>query len=169
MEGSRKYINPYLAGVLLGLVIIASFFFTRFDLTSEKRYTLSDATKTLIKELDDIVYFKVYLDGEFPAGFKKLRNETKEMLDEFRAYNKNIQYEFINPSESEDKSIRTGLLLTAGLVAGEALTGVLIAVLIVLGIDLAVFTYAPWWPGLVIWMFIALLLAYIPIRHLKKL
>ncbi|MFC2111601.1 gliding motility-associated ABC transporter substrate-binding protein GldG, partial [Bacteroidota bacterium] len=72
-------------------------------------YTLSEATKTLVKELDDIVYFKVYLDGDFPAGFKKLRNETKEMLDEFRAYNKNIQYEFINPSASEDKTIRTGL------------------------------------------------------------
>ena len=83
--------------VIISLNIIASFYFTRFDLTSEKRYTLSDATKTLIKELDDIVYFKVYLDGDFPAGFKNLRNETKEMLDEFRAYNKNIQYEFINP------------------------------------------------------------------------
>ncbi|MCF8297534.1 MAG: gliding motility-associated ABC transporter substrate-binding protein GldG [Saprospiraceae bacterium] len=95
--------------IIISINIIASFFFTRFDLTSEKRYTLSKATKTLVKELDDIVYFKVYLDGDFPAGFKKLRNETKEMLDEFRAYNKNIQYEFINPSESEDKSIRTGL------------------------------------------------------------
>lgn len=107
----RQNITQLILGlvIIISLNIIASFYFTRFDLTSEKRYTLSDATKTLIKELDDIVYFKVYLDGDFPAGFKKLKKETKEMLDEFRAYNKNIQYEFINPSESEDKSIRTGL------------------------------------------------------------
>jgi len=65
-----------------------------------------------------------------------------------------------------EKTIRTGLLFTAGLVAGEALMGVLIAVIIVLGIDLTVFTYAPWWPGLLIWIFIAILLGYIPLRHI---
>ena len=54
----------------------------------------------MLKELDDVVYFKVYLEGSFPTGFKRLRNETKEMLDEFRAYaGDNIQYTFINPSE----------------------------------------------------------------------
>lgn len=99
-----------LTALLLAVVIIvllnflASFVFHRFDLTSEKRYTLSDATKTLLGKLDDVVYVKVYLDGDFPAGFKRLRNETKEMLDEFRAYsNDNIEYEFINPSENTDK------------------------------------------------------------------
>jgi putative OPT family oligopeptide transporter len=66
----------------------------------------------------------------------------------------------------EEKTIRTGLLFTAGLVAGEALMGVVIAVLIVLGINLTVFSYAPWWPGLIIWIFIALLLAYIPLREI---
>jgi len=88
--------------VIVVVNLISSNLFTRFDLTSEKRYTLTDATKEVLKNLDDIVYFKVYLEGEFPAGFKRLRRETKEMLDEFRAYNKNIQYEFINPSASED-------------------------------------------------------------------
>ena len=88
--------------VIVVVNLISSSLFTRFDLTSEKRYTLTVATKKLLKNLDDIVYFKVYLEGEFPAGFKRLRRETKEMLDEFRAYNKNIQYEFINPSASED-------------------------------------------------------------------
>ncbi len=68
----------------------------------------------------------------------------------------------------KEKVVRTGLLFTAGLVAGEALTGVVVAVLFVLGINLAVFTEAPWWPGLLIWLFIALLLAYIPIRELLK-
>ncbi len=110
--------------ILLGIVIIilvniiSSFVFTRFDLTSEKRYSLSDATKELLSDLDDIVYFKVYLDGDFPAGFKRLRNETKEMLDEFRAYNDNIQYEFINPSKNQDPKERNDtylLLIERGL------------------------------------------------------
>jgi ABC-2 type transport system permease protein len=89
--------------IVILLNIIGNYVFYRFDLTAEKRYSLSPATKKLLKELDDVVYFQVYLEGEFPAGFKRLRSETKEMLDEFRAYaGDNIQYTFINPSQNED-------------------------------------------------------------------
>ncbi|MBR6878402.1 MAG: gliding motility-associated ABC transporter substrate-binding protein GldG [Bacteroidales bacterium] len=88
--------------IIVVVNIIGSFVFTRFDLTSEKRYTLSNTTKEILKDLDDYVYFKVYLEGDFPAGFKKLRRETKEMLDEFRAYSKFIDYEFINPAQGSD-------------------------------------------------------------------
>jgi putative OPT family oligopeptide transporter len=66
----------------------------------------------------------------------------------------------------KEKAIRTGLLFTAGLVAGEALMGVVVAVLIVLGIQLAIFETAPWWPGLLVFAYIGALLAYIPIREL---
>ncbi|HEX8517929.1 MAG TPA: gliding motility-associated ABC transporter substrate-binding protein GldG [Bacteroidia bacterium] len=91
--------------VIVLLNFVASFVFHRFDLTSEKRYTLSPATKTLLGKLDETIYVKVYLEGEFPAGFKRLRNETREMLDEFRTYsNNNIEYEFINPSANPDKA-----------------------------------------------------------------
>lgn len=90
--------------IVILLNFLGSFVFHRFDLTSEKRYTLSDATKKLLSGIDETVYVKVYLEGDFPAGFKRLRNETKEMLDEFRTYsNNNIEYEFINPSENPDK------------------------------------------------------------------
>jgi ABC-2 type transport system permease protein len=93
--------------ILVLLNLLGSFVFHRFDLTSEKRYSLSPATKDLLKTVDDVILVKVYLEGEFPAGFKRLRNETKEMLDEFRAYaGENLQYEFINPSESPDEKIR---------------------------------------------------------------
>lgn len=92
--------------VIIVVNIIASFMYTRFDLTSEKRYTLSDTSKEILRNLDDYVYFRIYLEGEFPAGFKKLRKETKEMLDEFRAYSKFIDYDFINPSESNDAAER---------------------------------------------------------------
>lgn len=110
MSGGTKNKKRDLTALGLAVVIIlllnfvGSFVFHRFDLTSEKRYTLSDATKNLLSEINDVVYVKVYLDGEFPAGFKRLRNETKEMLDEFRAYsNDNIEYEFIDPSVSDNK------------------------------------------------------------------
>jgi ABC-2 type transport system permease protein len=113
MENKRKSMKrSQLVGFLITVAIvvllnvIGSFVFTRFDLTSEKRYTLSPTTKEILGKLDDYVYFKVYLEGDFPAGFKKLRRETKEMLDEFRAYTKYIDYEFINPSESTDANER---------------------------------------------------------------
>ena len=104
--------------IIVAINLISSIVYTRFDLTAEKRYTLSKETMEVIKNLDDIVYFKVYLEGEFPAGFKRLRRETMEMLDEFRAFNKNIQYEFINPSISTDKKERNDtykLLVQQGL------------------------------------------------------
>ena len=98
--------------------IIASFIFTRFDLTAEKRYSLSPATKKLVSDLNDVVFFKVYLEGDLPAGFRRLSNETKEMLDEFRAYSNKIQYEFANPSENPNQKERNNayrLLVEQGL------------------------------------------------------
>ncbi len=107
-------------GILIILLanFIGSFLFTRIDLTAEKRHSLSSATKELLKNTNDIVFFRIYLDGDFPAGFKRLRNATREMLDEFRAYNKNIQYEFINPSKSDNATERNNtyqLLMEKGL------------------------------------------------------
>lgn len=66
----------------------------------------------------------------------------------------------------KEKIIRTGLLLTAGLIAGEALMGVIVAFLIIGGINLAIFDYPPVWPAILIWLFIAVLLAYIPLREI---
>lgn len=100
--------------VLIAIVVlinfIGSFYFKRFDLTSEKRYTLAESTKTLLQNLDDEVYFKVYFDGDFNPSFTRLRNEAKEILDEFRAYSGNqIQYEFIVPGEGMSGDEKTSL------------------------------------------------------------
>ena len=93
--------------LILLINYIGSTVFSRFDLTSEKRYSISEPSKKLVEELEDVIFFKVYLEGSFPAGFKRLRDETKEMLDEFRAYSGGkIEYEFINPSENPDKKER---------------------------------------------------------------
>ena len=74
-----------------------------------------------------------------------------------------IKQKDVKPKE---KVIRTGLLLTAGLIAGEALMGVIVAFLIIGGINLALFDYPPIVPGILLFFFIALLLAYIPMREL---
>ena len=95
---------------IIAINVLSSFLFTRIDLTTEKRYTLSKATKKILKNIDDVLYFKIYLEGDFPAGFKRLKNETREMLNQFKAYNTLIQYEFINPSEGKNKK-QTNILL----------------------------------------------------------
>lgn len=98
---------------LLSIVLInyiGSFVFTRFDFTSEKRYSLTDATVEQLETLEDIIFVRVYLEGDLPADYKRLRDATKELLDEFRAYAPtNIQYEFIDPSASEDEDTRVAV------------------------------------------------------------
>ncbi|MBN1861446.1 MAG: oligopeptide transporter, OPT family [Candidatus Thermoplasmatota archaeon] len=67
--------------------------------------------------------------------------------------------------QPKDRILRTGLLFTAGLIAGEALTGVIVAFVIIAGLQMTVFTIPPVLPGLLIWLFIALLVFYIPLRE----
>ncbi len=97
-------ISAILAIVVM-LNIVSSFVFQRFDLTSEKRYTLSDYTKTQLSEMEQQIYVTIYLDGrKLPVSFKKMKNSVKELLDEFKIYaDDNIEYEFINPN-SKDKN-----------------------------------------------------------------
>jgi len=98
------------AGIIVAVNVLGGYFFARFDLTSEQRYTLTDTSKQLLKSLDDVVYVKVYLDGDMPAGFRRLRDRTRETLDEFRAFSGNrIEYIFINPSDQPDEKSRNDL------------------------------------------------------------
>jgi ABC-2 type transport system permease protein len=93
--------------IIISINVIAAYFFFRLDLTGEKRYSLAPTTKQQLRELKDVIYFKIYLEGDLPAGFKKLRNSVQEMLDEFRVYAKdNIEYEFIDPSANTDTKAR---------------------------------------------------------------
>jgi ABC-2 type transport system permease protein len=89
--------------LLVFINLILSGYFFRIDMTKEKRYSLSPATKELAAKVNDVMFVKVYLEGEFPAGFKRLSQSTKEMLDEFSIYtNGNLQYEFIDPFADVD-------------------------------------------------------------------
>lgn len=101
----RSHIIEVVAAIfiIIFLNIIGNYLYVRFDLTSEKRYTLSKATKRLLKGIDETVLVRVYLEGnELPPDFVRLQNETKEMLNQFRAYNKYIEYEFVNPTDFDD-------------------------------------------------------------------
>lgn len=98
-----------LASIVL-ICIISSHFFLRLDLTSDKRYTLSSATHDILEELDDVVYIRVYLDGDLPVGFRRMRNAIREMLDEFRVLSEqHIHYEFIDPAGIDDRATREDL------------------------------------------------------------
>ena len=88
---------------LLLFNFISSLQFKRFDLTAEKRYTLKPVTVSMLDSIKDVVYFKIYLGGDLNANFTRLKNSTREMLDEFRALSGNkIEYSFVNPSEKEN-------------------------------------------------------------------
>lgn len=91
--------------VLLVLNVISGYFFHRFDLTKDKRYTLSTTSLNIIKQVQNPLYVKIYLQGDLPAEFKRLQTETRDLFEEFQAYNKNIVFEFVNPLENEDESM----------------------------------------------------------------
>jgi len=91
--------------VLLVLNVISSYFFQRFDLTKDKRYTLSTTSLNIIQQVQNPLYVKIYLQGDLPADFKRLQSETRDLFEEFQAYNKNIVFEFVDPLENEAESM----------------------------------------------------------------
>jgi gliding-associated putative ABC transporter substrate-binding component GldG len=103
-KNNLKSVLIILAVVLLTNVVGSSFFH-RFDLTKDKRYTLSPTSLKIIKQVQNPLSIKVYMQGDLPAEFKRLQQETKQLLEEFQAYNKNIIFEFVDPLENEDASM----------------------------------------------------------------
>ena len=91
--------------ILVVLNLISSSYFHRFDLTKDKRYTLSPTSLTIIKQVQNPLSIKIYLQGDLPAEFKRLQSETQDLFEEFQAYNKNIIFEFVNPLENKDESM----------------------------------------------------------------
>ena len=76
--------------------------YQRFDLTLDSRYTLNEASLNVVKDVDSPILIDVFLEGDdFPSEFRRLQTETKQLLEEFTAYNRNIKFNFINPIEEE--------------------------------------------------------------------
>ena len=110
-----------LLAIIILLNYVFSFFFGRFDLTEDKRHSLSPNTIALLEDEErfmtekvgainpefvplDPVFFKIYLEGDLPADIMKIRNAIQEKLDEFIVYaGDKIQYEFIDPNGDEDE------------------------------------------------------------------
>ncbi len=94
---------------------------------------------------------------------KKITKQYGIDKEEISEWELAIKQTEIKPKEN---IIRTGLLFTAGLIAGEALTGVIVAFIIISGLNIIMFDIPPVWPGLILWLFIALLVFYIPLRRI---
>ncbi|MBQ4821633.1 gliding motility-associated ABC transporter substrate-binding protein GldG [Aquimarina sp. MMG016] len=104
-KGNAKQKLRPLGIVVIGVVIInliGNSVYDRFDLTNDKRFTLSEATENLILEAEVRIAIDVLLEGDFPSEFRKLQVETKQLLEEFNAINPNVQYVFTNPLEEEE-------------------------------------------------------------------
>lgn len=99
-----------LLGILVVLNFVSSYVYTRIDLTSEQRYSLAPSTRHQLENLNDVVFVKVYLEGEFPPGFQKLRSAVKDMLVEMRrASGGLLEYEFVNPADQPDEQTANAL------------------------------------------------------------
>ena len=108
MKDVQKNSLKKLSFLALGLFLLnfASYYiYKRFDLTQDKRYTLSETTKKIIDGVDSPLIIDVFLEGNFPADFKKLQTETRQLLEEFSAYNSNITFQFVNPVEKEEERV----------------------------------------------------------------
>lgn len=103
-SGREGYLNTFLLVAVIVLVnIIGLQFFTRIDLTEDGLYTLSEASRNLVRSLDDKFLVKAYYTSELPAPYNNNRKYLQDQLDEYRAYaGGNFHYEFIDPESSDE-------------------------------------------------------------------
>ena len=101
----NKNIKSVLFVIAILLIVngIGNTFFYRFDLTQDHRYTLSKTSLNILKDVKEPLIVDVFLKGQFPGEFKKLQTETQQILEEFKAYNSNITFQFVNPIENEEE------------------------------------------------------------------
>lgn len=104
--------------VLIGIIALnwlGSKVYHRFDLTQDKRYTLSEAAKNTVYDVGSPLVIDVLLEGNFPPEFKRLKAETQQLLEEFKQFNPNIRYQFIDPLDEETNSDIQELIANMGL------------------------------------------------------
>ena len=99
----KSGLNITKVSILLLILVVVNFvsylFYERFDLTADDRYTLSSAAKEIIQKAENPVIIDVFLEGDFPPEFRRLQQETRQLLEEFSAENVNIKYNFVDPLE----------------------------------------------------------------------
>ncbi len=97
MKKNNKLFIPILIVAIVLINILSQYVYKRFDLTEDKRYTLSDVTENIILKVEKPLEIEVLLDGEFPGEFRKLREETQQILEEYSARNSKIFFRFHDP------------------------------------------------------------------------
>ena len=100
--------------LLSGIIGVSQLLYKRFDLTVDKRYTLSPTTQQLLSQIKGPIDIKVLLKGNIPAEYKRLQTETLQLLEEYKAANKNIHFDFVNPLEGKDVDSQLQALSTEG-------------------------------------------------------
>lgn len=85
--------------LLMGVAILSEFVFKRFDMTRDKRYTLTQTTYNVLKQIDKPIKINVLLGGQLSGDYRTLKNEIAFLLDEFRNINPKINYQFLNPTK----------------------------------------------------------------------
>ena len=104
-----------LLAVLVFINLIAQNFYTRIDFTKEKRYTLNTKTKDILAKTDKDITITVFLDGEIPSAFKRLRNATKDLLNDYKAYsNANVKVIFQDPLDGVAANEQDTLIKSLG-------------------------------------------------------
>lgn len=90
------------AAILICINMLAARYHWGLDLTKEKRFTLTEPTKNLLRNMEDVAVIDVYLEGSFPAGFQRLKEATIERLQSFRdVAGTKVVYRFYNPIEGK--------------------------------------------------------------------
>lgn len=115
----RNRKNLLLLILLLTVIILSYFYFFRLDLTTDKRYSVSNQTKNLMEKIESPLEVVVYLDGDLNPGFQRLKKSTVELLEELSVYaGKSISIKYENPSladSPEEREKRYTQLMNNGL------------------------------------------------------
>jgi len=107
---AKRSLTTYIL-LIIGLIILVNIlsdnFFFRLDFTADKRYTLSDATKNILKNIEEPVTITAYFSGELPTQFEKTKRDFMEILIEYSSLSKgNLVYEFVDPNEDQETEIQ---------------------------------------------------------------
>ena len=100
MKNSNKILVIFSITILIN--ILSNYFFFNIDLTEDKKYTLSENSKRILSNIDDILTIKVYLEGKLPAGFEMLSSSINNFLINCKKENNLIEFEFINPNNNDE-------------------------------------------------------------------
>lgn len=82
--------------------VLTGFVYSRFDLTEDQRFTLSETSIETVKKFKASIIVDVLLDGNIPPEFNKLKTETVLLLEQFKVNNYNIDYNLVNPLEDAE-------------------------------------------------------------------